>query len=73
MSTALLIKGLFAAVIGGVFAWLVVERSDSEMDTEGGQTDRQRYLPYVPSVILPLFIAMCVILAWVLYLSLIHI
>ena len=56
MSTELFIKGLFAAIMSGVFSWVVFSRYDAEIGTENEPTERQRYLPYVPGMILPLFI-----------------
>ena len=63
MSTELLIKGLFAAVIGGLFSWVVFSRYDSEIGSENEITEQQRYLPDVPGVVLPLYITVLVGLA----------
>ncbi len=52
MTTEVLIKGFFAAVFSGIFAWTVFDR-DSEDD---GDTRRQRYLPYISGALLPLFV-----------------
>lgn len=60
MTTDLLIKGLFAAIIGGMFSWIVFSRYDAEIGEENGTTDQQRYLPYVPGMVLPLFLAVLV-------------
>lgn len=56
MSTELFIKGLFAAVVSGVFSWIVFSRYDSEIGSENELTQQQRYLPYVPGMVLPLFV-----------------
>ena len=40
MSTELLIKGLFAAIFGGVFSWVVFSRYDSEIGAENEPGDR---------------------------------
>lgn len=56
MSAELFIKGLFAAIMSGAFSWVVFSRYDAEIGAENEPTERQRYLPYVPGMILPLFI-----------------
>ena len=56
MSTELLIKGLFAAVLSAMFSWVVFSRYDAEIGSENGPTDHQRYLPYLPGMVLPLFV-----------------
>ena len=43
MTTEVLIKGFFALIFSGMFAWMVFDRdSDSNMDS-----NRQRYFPYI--------------------------
>lgn len=50
MTTEVLIKGFFALIFSGMFAWGVFDRdSDSNMDS-----NRQRYLPYISGLLLPL-------------------
>ena len=50
MTTEILIKGFFALVFSGMFAWIVFDRdSDSNIDS-----NRQRYLPYISGLLLPL-------------------
>lgn len=57
MSTELLLKGLLAAIFGGMFSWVVFSRYDSEIGTESQPTERQRYLPYMPGMLLPMCMA----------------
>lgn len=57
MTTELLIKGFFALVFSGIFAWMVFDRDPgSNMDSS-----RQRYAPYISGILLP--ICMLVILS----------
>ncbi len=50
MTTEVLIKGFCTSIFSGIFAWMVFDRnSDSNMDS-----NRQRYLPYISGMILPL-------------------
>ena len=49
MTTEVLIKGFFALIFSGMFAWMVFDRdSDSNMDS-----NRQRYFPYISGQLLP--------------------
>ena len=56
MTQALLIRGFSAALFSGVFAWLAFTRFDQDVGSEVEFSDKQRYLPYLPSTLLPLFI-----------------
>lgn len=63
MTTELLIKGFFALIFSGMLAWVVFDRdSDSSMDS-----NRQRYLPYVNSVLLPVTVLTMLICALILF------
>ncbi len=49
MTTEVLIKGFWALIYSGMFAWVIFDRdSDSIMDSS-----RQRYLPYISGSLLP--------------------
>lgn len=67
MSTDVLIKGFAAAILGLGFAWSVFSRCDSEIGSENMESEKQRYLPLVPNVVLPGFIFGVVVLSFVLY------
>lgn len=57
MTTELLMKGFFALIFSGMFAWVVFDRdSDSGMDSR-----RQRYLPYISGMLLPLCVLILLI------------
>jgi len=47
MSTQTLIRGFFALIFSGEFAWMVFVRDDGAPDS-----DRQKYLPYIPGSLL---------------------
>ncbi len=50
MTTEVLIKGFWALVFSGLFAWMIFDRDpDSDMDS-----NRQRYLPYISGSLLPM-------------------
>lgn len=50
MTAELLKKGFFALIFSGMFAWMIFDRDpDSGMDSR-----RQRYLPYISGLLLPL-------------------
>lgn len=57
MSTDAFLKGFLVALISLFFAWVVFSRYDSEVGSERDQNGRQRYLPYVPGMLLPMMIA----------------
>ncbi len=49
MTTEVLMKGFLALIFSGILAWVVFDR-DSDSNTDGS---RQRYLPYISGVLLP--------------------
>ena len=53
MEGQLLLRFFFAAVYGGIIAWVVFTRYDTEFGDEITTSDRQRYLPYLPVYLLP--------------------
>ena len=53
MSTEIFTRGLFTSIISLVFVWVVFSRYDSEVGSESNGSDHQRYLPYVPGMLLP--------------------
>lgn len=56
MNTDIFLKGFFAVIYGSICAWVVFSRYDSEIGSENTASEGQRYLPYTPSVVLPVFI-----------------
>lgn len=62
MSTETFTRGLFASIISLVFAWVVFSRYDSEVGSESTGSEYQRYLPYVPGMLLPLLILTILVL-----------
>ena len=50
MTTELLIKGFFALVFSGIFAWTVFDRDPSS----NVDSSRQRYAPYISGILLPI-------------------
>lgn len=62
MTTEVLIKGFWALVFSGMFAWMVLDR---EFDTDLS-SNRPRYLPYIPSLLLPLVVLSIMALAFLL-------
>ena len=67
MSSELLIKVFFAAIFSCMFSWLVFSRYDDEIGSENNRSEKQRYLPYLPSVLLPIFILTLAILGLFFY------
>ena len=55
MSQEVFMRGLFSGVMALVFGWVVFSRYDNEIGTEVSESDRQRYLPYIPGALLPGF------------------
>ena len=49
-------RGLFSGIMALVFAWVVFSRYDNEIGTEVSESERQKYLPYIPSTLLPSFL-----------------
>lgn len=62
MSTETFTRGLFTSIISLAFAWMVFSRYDSEVGSESTGSDHQRYLPYVPAMLLPLLILTILVL-----------
>lgn len=60
-------RGLFSGVMALVFAWVVFSRYDNEIGTEVSESDRQRYLPYIPGALLPGFLLGITILGYIYY------
>ena len=58
-------RGLFSGVMALVFAWVVFSRYDNEIGTEVSESDRQRYLPYIPGSLLPGFLLGITILGYI--------
>ena len=56
MSTAVFIKMLMAGAVSLAFVWVMISRHDAEADTGGGPEGRQRYLPYISGMVLPLYL-----------------
>ncbi|MDO5416710.1 MAG: M56 family metallopeptidase, partial [Lachnospiraceae bacterium] len=56
MSNEILSKGFAALLMSAVFAWVVFDRYDTDTGSENTDPGRQRYLPYVPGSLLPLFL-----------------
>lgn len=67
MTSELLIKSFFAVICSGILSWAVLDRYDEELGSEHRGSSRQRYLPTVPGALLPLFIAVIVGLALLIY------
>ena len=67
MSTEVLLKGFFAVILGCIFAWTVFHRHSEEAVPEPEDGRRQRYLPYVPGMLLPLFLLVYIGLTLVVY------
>lgn len=67
MSQEVFMRGLFSGVMALVFAWVVFSRYDNEIGTEVSESDRQRYLPYIPGALLPGFLLGITILGYIYY------
>lgn len=48
MTPMTVLRGFFALLFSGIFAWMVFDRADGGLDG-----DRQKYLPYIPGSLLP--------------------
>lgn len=66
MNTDLLLKIISSAAFSSVFAWFVFSRYDNEIGSENTESEKQRYLPYLPSMLLPIFILTLTILGFIL-------
>ena len=58
---------LFSGIMALVFGWVVFSRYDNEIGTEVSESDRQRYLPYIPGALLPGFLLGITILGYIYY------
>ena len=67
MSIELFMRAFLALTFSGIFAWDVFSRYDDEIGSENTKSDKQRYLPYLPSVLLPIFILTLTVLGLVFY------
>lgn len=68
MSTELLVKGFLAVAISASFSYDVYMRYGKNKHSDNRLAKRQNYRPYLPEpLLLPLFIAVCVGLAFFLY------
>ncbi len=56
MSQEVFIRGLFSGLFSLGFAWVVFARYDREVGSESSDDKRERYMPYIPSIILPVFL-----------------
>lgn len=56
MSQDLTIKAICAAVISCMFSWTAFSRFTGEIGTEYLETEQQRYLPYIPATLLPVYL-----------------
>ena len=64
MSASLLLKALFAAAISGAFAWAVFFQGDPGTENPDEPLSRPRYHPFVPGLLLPLFVLVLIVLGW---------
>ena len=55
MSTELLVRGLFALLMGGCFCW-ALHRNKGMEDAFDPEGKHQRYLPFVSGIVLPVFV-----------------
>ena len=67
MSQEVFMRGLFSGVMALVFGWVVFSRYDDEIGTEVSESERQRYLPYIPGALLPGFLLGITILGYIYY------
>ena len=62
MSELTLLKVIGAAIFSLFLSWVVFSRFDNEIGTENQDSEFQRYVPYIPGSLLPLYLAMLLIL-----------
>ena len=67
MSQEVFLRGLFSGIMALVFGWVVFSRYDDEIGTEVSESERQRYLPYIPATLLPGFLLGITILCSIYY------
>lgn len=57
MSEHTFLRSLFGLFVAGIFAYVIFERSDSELENAADHSlTRQRYMPYVSNTLLPVFV-----------------
>ncbi len=62
MSQEVLLRGLFSGLMSLAFVWAVFSKHDNEVGSDIQNSDRQKYLPYIPGSLLPLFLLALTIL-----------
>ena len=62
MSQEVFIRGIISGIMALAFSWAVFSRYDDEIGYEVSDTDKQKYLPYVPGSLLPMFLLFITIL-----------
>ncbi len=62
MSQEVFMRGLFSGLMALAFAWAVYSRYDDEIGLEVSETERQKYLPYIPGSLLPMFLLVITLL-----------
>ena len=62
MSQEVFMRGLFSGFMALAFAWAVYSRYDDEIGIEVSETERQKYLPYIPGSLLPMFLLVITLL-----------
>ena len=67
MSQEVFMRGVFSGLMALVFGWVVFSRYDDEIGTEVSESERQRYLPYIPGALLPGFLLGITILGYIYY------
>lgn len=67
MTQEVFMRCLFSGIMALVFGWVVFSRYDNEIGTEVSESDRQRYLPYIPGALLPGFLLGITILGYIYY------
>ena len=63
MSTELLMRGLFALLMGGGFCWAIYRHKNME-DAFDPEQKHQRYLPLVSGIVLPVFVSLTAVVTW---------
>ena len=62
MSQEVFIRGIISGIMALAFSWAVFSRYDDEIGYEVSDTDKQKYLPYIPGSLLPMFLLFITIL-----------
>ena len=63
MSQEIFMRGLFSGIFGLALMMMVFSRYDTEVGSESTGGDRQKYLPYIPESILPIYLLTLIALA----------